>query len=325
MIRIVMLAAALFAPFRAEAAPCIAAAARCAEWVGLGRSSARALVYRSFSLDARNESIRRALIVVHGTDRNAQAEYAAALAAAGIAHALDDTIVVAPRFASNNGLVAGCADRLAPREVNWPCDGTSWRAGGAASDGTLTSFDFADEILRRLATRDRFPNLKAIVVAGHSAGGQFVTRYEMANQVHDSLGVPVTYVVANPSSYAYPDAARPAPARACVNYNTWPYGLENRRGYAARESASQLTKQLVARPTTYLLGEQDVLPNVGFDASCAAMAQGATRLARGEAYAALMRKLGARHTVTVVPRCGHEVRCMYTANAALPVLFPKAR
>jgi hypothetical protein len=249
----------------------------------------------------------------------------AALAAADLAHALDDTIVVAPRFASNNGLAAGCADRLALREVNWPCDGNSWRAGGPTNDGTLTSFDFADEILRRLATRDRFPNLKAIVVAGHSAGGQFVTRYEMANQVHDHLGVPVTYVVANPSSYAYPDAARPVPARACANYNSWPYGLENRRGYTARESVSQLTKQLVARPTTYLLGEQDVLPNVGFDASCAAMAQGATRLARGEAYAALMQKLGARHSVTVVPRCGHEARCMYTATAALPVLFPKGR
>lgn len=302
-----------------------AASAGCSEWVGLGRGSARALVYRSFALDARNEAIRRALIVVHGTDRDAPADYAAALAAAGIAHALEDTLVVAPRFASNNGLPAGCADILAPREVNWPCDGNSWRAGGAASDGVLTSFDFGDEILRRLARRELFPNLKAIVVAGHSAGGQFVTRYEMANQVHDTLGVPVTYVVANPSSYAYPDARRPAPPRTCANYNTWPYGFENRRGYAARESASQLTRQLVTRPTTYLLGELDVLPNVGFDASCAAMAQGASRLARGEAYTALAQKLGARHAVTVVPRCGHAARCMYTADAALPVLFPKVR
>jgi hypothetical protein len=130
MIRIVMLAAVLFVPVHAEAAPCVVASANCSEWVGLGRGSARALVYRSFSLDARNDSVRRALIVVHGTDRNAQAEYMAALAAADLAHALDDTIVIAPRFASNNGLVAGCADRLAPREVNWPCDGNSWRAGG---------------------------------------------------------------------------------------------------------------------------------------------------------------------------------------------------
>ena len=73
----------------------------------------------------------------------------------------------------------------------------------------LTSFDFGDELLRRLARKDVFPNLKLIVFSGHSAGGQFVSRYEFANQVHEKLGVPVTYVVANPSLYAWPDANRP--------------------------------------------------------------------------------------------------------------------
>jgi hypothetical protein len=41
-----------------------------------------------------------------------------------------------------------------------------------------------------VARKDVFPNLKTIVVAGHSAGGQFVTRYEMPNQIHDKLGIP---------------------------------------------------------------------------------------------------------------------------------------
>ena len=31
-----------------------------------------------------------------------------------------------------------------------------------------------------------------IVVAGHSAGGQFANRYEMSNKVHGTLGVPIT-------------------------------------------------------------------------------------------------------------------------------------
>ena len=47
-----------------------------------------------------------------------------------------------------------------------------------------------------------------------------MTRYEMANQVHDTLGVPVTYVVANPSSYAYPDAGRPASLGGVPGDNT---------------------------------------------------------------------------------------------------------
>ena len=46
-----------------------------------------------------------------------------------------------------------------------------------------------DEILHRLADCRVFPNLANIIVAGHSAGGQFVSRYEMANRViQDNLG-----------------------------------------------------------------------------------------------------------------------------------------
>jgi pimeloyl-ACP methyl ester carboxylesterase len=239
---------------------------------------------------------------------------------AGVA---EETLIVAPRFASRNG---ACEDTLAAGEVNWPCDGNSWRAGGMSSDRAFSSFDFADELLRRLARKDRFPGLQTIVLAGHSAGGQFVTRYEMSNQVHDALGVPITYVVANPSSYAYPDAQRPSPVGGCRTYNMWPYGLEERSGYSAREPAAQLIRQLVSRPTTYLLGEKDVLRNSSFDASCAAMTQGATRLARGRAFAsAVAERFGARHAVVTVPGCGHDPQCMFTANAALPVLFPKIR
>src|SRR5260370_32188838 len=117
----------------------------------------------------------------------------------------------------------------------------------------------------------------------------------MANQVHDKLGIPVTYVVSNPSSYAYPDANRPAAGgefrpfgggRNCRTYDKWPYGFENRMsGYTAKLGDDQLKKQLAARPTVYLLGELDIMPVGGFDSSCPAMAQGPTRLARGQAFA----------------------------------------
>jgi hypothetical protein len=260
-------------------------------------------------------------------------------------------VVVAPRFASNDG--RGCRDTLAQDEVSWSCSGDSWRSGGvAANNPKLTSYDFADAILRKLARKEIFPNLKVIVVSGHSAGGQFVTRYEMANQVHDTLGVPVTYVVSNPSSYAYLDPARPAPASAsdasppepaagapdaaasefrnfsdarnCTTYDRWPYGLQNRTGYAAQLTDDQLKKQLAARPVTYLLGEIDILPLGGFDTSCPAMAQGSTRLARGQAFGKYVnQKYGAHHHTVVVPLCGHNARCMFTAEPALPILFPK--
>jgi hypothetical protein len=223
----------------------------------------------------------------------------------------------------------------------------------AASNPNLSSFDLIDQVLKTLADKRTFPNLKAIVVAGHSAGGQFVHRYEMANRVHDTLGTPVTYVVANPSSYAWPDATRAlpegdaAPAAAVAGwkeeaphtgftygpfadaakvpaYDRWPYGLEDRTtGYTAAISDAQLKSQLASRPTTYLLSQVDTLPLGGFDGSPSAMAQGGTRRARGEAFVKFINEhLGAHAKVLIVPECGHNDRCVYTTDAVLPVIFP---
>ena len=308
----------------ASAAPCTRAVPGCTEFVTLeGGGALRSLIYRTYSLHEKNENIRRALVVVHGAGRDADNYFRSATAAAFLAGGLEDTIVIAPRMAANDG--RDCKDVLAPNEVSYQCG--SWRSGGPAiSNPKITSFDFLDEVLRQLARKDVFPNLGAIVLAGHSAGGQVVTRYAMSNRVHDRLGVPVQYVVANPSSYAYLDDTRPAPfndARNCTTYDEWPYGMKKRSGYTSQMTDDQLKKQLAERPVVYLLGEIDILPLGGFDSSCPAMAQGPTRRARGEAYAKYVNdKFGAKHTVTVVPLCGHNGRCMFTAEVALPILFP---
>ena len=333
MMRTVLLLAffAAFVPAYA-AEPCITATPNCTEWVNLGER-AQALIYRTYPLDTKRDKITRALIMVHGAGRDADNYFRTALAATFLAGAFEDTIVISPRFASNDG--RGCRDTLAPTEVNWSCSGDSWRSGGAAAGNSkLTSYDLMDEILRKLGRKDVFPNLKVIVVSGHSAGGQYVTRYEMANQVHDTLGVPINYVVSNPSSYAYLDPERPAgvnselrafgDARNCTTYDNWPYGLKNRNGYTTRLSDDLLKQQLAARAVTYLLGELDILPLGGFDSSCPAMAQGPTRLARGQAFATYVnQKYKAQHKAIVIPLCGHNARCMFTAELALPILFPK--
>jgi hypothetical protein len=336
--RTLLLIAFLTTPLSGLAAgPCLSAATECVEWVRLGSGQSRSMIYRTHPLTAKNENISRALIVVHGAGRDADNYFRTGIAAAFLANALENTIVISPRFASRDG--GGCEDRLSADELSWPCNGDSWRSGGVATNlamngEQLTSFDFADEILRKLANKDVFPNLRGIVFSGHSAGGQFVTRYEMANQVHDKIGIPVTYIVSNPSSYAYVDAERPntttrelqrfGDARNCTAYDDWPYGLKRRTGYSSRLSDDQLRKQLVARPVTYLLGELDTLPIAGFDASCPAMAQGTSRLTRGQAFAEyISKKYHAQHSVTIVPACGHNARCMFTAESALPILFPR--
>lgn len=314
----------------AWSAPCATATAACTEWIALGGGPARLLVYRSYPLGERNQNVKRALLVIHGGGRDADNEFRTALAAAFLAGGLDDTVLISPRFASNTGanVQTGCRDTLAANEAGWVCDvqqPDSWRAGGGAiGNEKVTSFDAIDEILRKLARRQNFPNLQSIVVAGHSAGGMFVTRYEMTNQVHAALGVPVTYVVSNPNIYAYADTARPAAQQSCAGFNNWPYGLDNRVGYSARLTVEQLRKQLAERPTTYLLGDLDTLPIPNWDASCSAQTQGATRLDRGIAFGKYVNeKYGAKHATVIVRFCGHNSRCMFTAEPALPLLFPK--
>ena len=320
----------------AAPAPCIHATAECTEFLTLGGGPSRSMIYRTYSLESRNDAITRALIVVHGTGRDADNYFRTAVAAAFLGDALENTVVIVPRIASAD---RSCHDTLAPNEVSYSCAGSdSWRSGGvSASNSKLTSFDFMDEILRTLARKKAFANLQSIVVAGHSAGGQFVNRYEMSNRVHETLGVPVSYVVANPSSYAWLDAMRPVTgedgktafhnfpdARNCTTYDHWPYGLQQRTGYSAKLSDEELKHQLASRPATYLLGEIDILPLGGFDSSCPAMAQGPTRRARGEAFGKLVdEKFGARHATVVVHLCGHNARCMFTSEEALPLLFPK--
>src|SRR2546430_15236484 len=122
----------------AWAAPCTSVA-NCTEWITFAGGPSRSMVYRSHPLDAVNPQITRALIVVHGAGRDADNYFRTALAAAFLAGAFDDTIVISPRFASNNG--RGCNDKLDQNEINWSCSGDSWRSGGQATGSKLTSYD----------------------------------------------------------------------------------------------------------------------------------------------------------------------------------------
>ena len=334
----------------AATTPCTKAAAACERWIVFGGGPARSMVYASYPLDVANPAITRALVMVHGAGRNADHYFETSTAAAFLAGALDNTIVIAPHF------IATQEEKPAANEVIWPERGENWRSGGfSPSNPTINSFDFVDEIVRKVANKKTFPNLTKIVIAGHSAGGQFATRYAMVNKVHSTPGVSISYVVANPSSYAWPAAVRPLPTgdadpatadkealgrdgekvhgnfsfgpfdtTKAPNYNRWPAGLENLTGYAKGMSVEQLKKQLVERPTTYLLGQVDVLPLGGFDSSPNAMAQGPTRRARGEAFFKyLTETMGAKHNAIIVSECGHNDRCVFTTNAVFPVIFPQ--
>ena len=315
------------------AEPCMEASSRCAERLPVGARGGHLLVYRTHPLTSVNSSVRRAMIIVHGATRNADHYFATGVAAAVLAGAQPDAIVISPRFAVNNGRTS--KDPLSEGEISWESK-TGWAGGGEAQgQPDLSTYDAMDALLRALANRQNFPNLALIVVSGHSAGGQFTSRYAALNQVHEALGVPVRYVVANPSTMLYLDELRPArdgqggfrpyaDRENCTTFDDYKFGLQKRTGYAARLTAEKIRAQMAARPVTYLAGELDTLPIAGFDSSCPAMAQGPDRFSRAKSYFAhVTQRHNAKHEFVPVPLCGHNNRCIWTADVALPLLFPR--
>lgn len=283
---------------------------------------------------------RRALVMVHGAQRNGDGYFGTALAAAASQGQLLDTVIVAPSFKGIDGSL--CRDTVEDGELVFGCQ--AWNAGFAAVNSELkaTSFDAVDRILQLLGDRQRFPNLKSIVVAGHSGGGQFVQRYAAANHAETRLHIPVRYVVANPSSYVYLNDARLRPEASCTQdgictggfgpywdrnncsgYNKYRYGLEGLSGYIATLTVGTIRRQYVKRDVTYLLGDLDTLQDSDLDKSCAAQAQGPNRRERGLIFWNYMRaEFQAGHQIVVVPRCGHNAACMFTSQTGARVLFP---
>lgn len=302
------------------APPCSQGTAACTEGLPFG-DGRFVTVYRSHALGKKNARARRALVVIHGAGRNADDYFPSGMAGAYLAGALEETVVVAPRFAGAGA--QSCQDKLAPGELAFACGGDDWRGGGPAYGlPAVTSYHVIDELVRHFADKKLYPNLNYVVLMGHSAGGQFLSRYAAASTVEPE-GVKVRYVVANPSSYLYLDKSRPGPTEACAGFNEWKYGMERRTGYAKGLTDEGMKESLVRRDVVYLLGEYDTTPQFGFDSSCGAMAQGPNRLERGISYFRYVtEKYGAKHRMVKVPNCGHNGRCMLVANEAREVLFP---
>ena len=92
--------------------------------------------------------------------------------------------------------------RSSSPRTSWIGASEGWKQGdGSKTSPPVSSFAALDRLIAGIVRSHRFPGLRHIVVAGHSAGGQFVERYAASTRL--SVRVPVRYVVANPSSYLY--------------------------------------------------------------------------------------------------------------------------
>lgn len=305
----------------------------------------RVPVFATGDLLAPHPAATRLVIIINGTLRNADVYFDSTVAAAAAAGAgTDRTLIVAPQF-----LATPDAEKFAlgPDTPYWTPEG--WKIGDRAERPGRgpSSYTVVDAMIAAALDRDRFPSLRAVVVAGHSAGGQFVHRYIAFTQIHAGLrgaGIPVRYIVSNPSSYLYFDARRldgdrgltPYPREQCADFNRYRYGLEQPNEYgtaalAAFGGADAMAREYGRREVAYLLGEADADPNSdSLDKSCGAMAQGATRLERGQRYfryvqALLGPAVLARHSLHIVPGVGHDHRAMFMSPGSLALLFGDGR
>ncbi|PPK35536.1 hypothetical protein CD175_28350 [Pseudomonas laurylsulfatiphila] len=270
--------------------------------------------------------IERVLIFLHGRLRNAQTYLQSGEHAVELAGQSATTLVIAPQFLNETDVAV---HPVADTVLRW--QGNEWMAGGESSAPfRLSSYAALDEIIARLGDRQQFPDVKQIVIAGHSGGAQVVQRYALLGHDQPALeaaGVQVRYVIANPSSYAYFDERRPVAFShaGCPQFNRWKYGLADLPAYAEGQTPTQLQEKYLKRDIVYLLGQQDTDPNhPALDKSCEAMAQGPYRLARGRFFFDYLKRLqpqGLNQQLIEVPGVGHSGDGMFTSPEGQKALF----
>src|SRR5438552_19208826 len=105
MLKTLLLIAGLAVPAQSQRiSPCLSATPICSEWIHLGGGPSRSMIYRTYALDAKNDRITRALVVVHGAGRDADNYFRTALAVPFLAVDLEDTVVISPRSALHHAL-----------------------------------------------------------------------------------------------------------------------------------------------------------------------------------------------------------------------------
>lgn len=282
-------------------------------------------VYLSADWSRPLPTVTRAVIVVHGALRNADIYLRSAEDARAVSGTAPETVLlIVPQFLTD---VDTSALALPADTLRWTLGG--WKEGQPAlGPAPLSSFDAFDTVLAHLADRGLFPSLRQVVLAGHSAGAQVVQRYAVAGRGERALterGVGMRYVVANPSSYLWfgDDRPRPVDRAACPTVDQWKYGLRDAPPYVGETRG--LERRFIMRDVVYLLGDADTDPNhASLDRSCAAMAQGETRFARGMQYRHALevrRPNLVRHRIHAIPGVGHDNARMFASACGMAALF----
>ena len=309
----------------ARPVPCTFANSTCAERVEIA-SGLFLPVFSTHLLSEGHPGVTRALVVVHGNNRNADTYFESGFMAAAEAGFGPTTVVVAPHYQTDD-------DGPESDEPFWSSPG--WKRGNLSRpegpSPRVSSYAALETVVEQLLDANRFPAVQEVIVTGHSAGGQVLHRFAASSLVEDGAreGVSFRYVVANPSTYLYLGPQRldangefTVPDGACEDYDEWHYGLLDRNTYAERLEADTIRALLTRRDVRILVGDADTL-SASLDVSCGANLQGRNRYERGLTLVAFMETLyeGHAHMQMVVPGVGHSNRSMWLSEVGKNALF----
>ena len=191
-----------------------------------------------------------------------------------------------------------------------------WSAGGSVREPRefkhISSFDVLDSMIDMVMDKSKFPNLKNVVIAGHSMGGQMALHYVMTKKSM-SYDDKISYWVGDPGAYTYLSSSRPFSTKNCDNYNDWPYSITNVASlpnYAqnhAGPNGSHLEDLFRSRKVHFAVAEND---NGAGVKSCAAQTQGPNRIARASEWIVAQgnssRGWPSRHTLDYMPGISHQ-------------------
>ncbi len=274
--------------------------------------------YSNHSLTEKNEKIEQMIIVVHGSERNADTYFRSVSTMANKLGRSENTFIISPHFKEPQ-------DKQLPGEHIWTSEG--WLRGDQSLvNGSVSSFQIVENFVEILAQKEIFPNLKKVVITGHSAGGQLVQRFAIGSKLENKLSdLQFRYIVANPGSYAYLTKTRPValPANSACAYNDYKYGLENLNPYMSlNNSVDEMTKRYVLRNVIYLVGEKDTISE-DIDQDCPAQAQGLNRLIRAYSFKEILDLEFPQniHEIYTVPGVGHTQWGVYTSEIGSNQLF----
>ena len=280
-------------------------------------------------LAAQHPSITRAIVVVHGSECNAETYFNTISRLVALEGQSEHTLIIAPHFKTPT-------KGGAPLEGEYVWGDEGWLRGDAPLNGVgPSSFEMMDALMKTVADAETFPNMKGMVLTGHSAGGQFTQKYALANQVENEVkNVRLRYIVLNPGSYVYLNQDRPDPnsssgfsipaSSSCI-YNDYKYGLDHLNAYLSRVAKQVLIEQYLNRDVTYLLGSADTNTDpTEVDEDCPAVLQGRFRYERGLNFKSYLDHefTGHRHHLVTVPNVGHSEYGMYLSPEGHASLFP---